>query len=59
MTGMIEEFFLLGIFDSRIFRIHKFGKYIFGWLDVSRDFLGYFSCYMGFGFCPFSIIPVT
>ena len=29
------------IFDSGIFLGRKFGKYIFWWLDLSRDFLGY------------------
>ena len=28
------------IFDSGIFLGGKFGKYFFGWLDLSRDFLG-------------------
>ena len=59
MTGMIEEFLFVRNFDSRNFRVHKFGKYFFGWLDVSRVFLEYLPCYMGFGFCPYSIIPVT
>ena len=30
MTGMIEGFFW----------VRKFGKYFFGYLDLSRDFLG-------------------
>ena len=32
VTGMIKGFFWVG----------KFGKYIFGWLDASRDFLEVF-----------------
>ena len=31
MTRMIEGFF----------RVGKFGKYFFGWLDFSRNFFGY------------------
>ena len=26
------------IFDCRIFSVGKFGKYFFGWLDLSRNF---------------------
>ena len=36
-------FFLGGglkIFIPECFRVGKFGKYFFGWLDLSRDFLG-------------------
>ena len=32
VTGMIKGFFGIG----------KFGKYLFGWLDSSRDFWGTF-----------------
>ncbi len=28
------------IFDSGIFWVGKFGKYFFGWLDLSKDFFG-------------------
>ena len=34
------------IFDSGFFWVGKFGKYIFGWLDLSQDFWGCFSCYI-------------
>ena len=36
--GMIEGFFGFEIFDSGIFWVGKFGKYFFGWLNLSRDF---------------------
>ena len=39
VTGMIEGFFLSLKFSIPGFG--KFGKYVFGWLDLSRDFLGY------------------
>ena len=29
------------IFDPGYFCVGKFGKYFFGWLDLSRDFFGY------------------
>ena len=41
VTGMIKgilgglKFLILGFF-----RVEKFGKYFFGWLDLSRVFLG-------------------
>ena len=41
MTGMIEGFFGPEIFYSGIFWVGKFGKYFFGWLDLSRDCFGY------------------
>ena len=38
---MIEGFFgVFEIFNSGIFWVGKFGKYIFGWLDLITDFLG-------------------
>ena len=37
VTGMIKDFLGFDIFDSGIFWIVKFGKYYFGWLDLSRD----------------------
>ena len=45
VTVVIEGFsFFLGggveIFHSGCFWVGKFGKYFFGWLDLSRDFLG-------------------
>ena len=41
MTGMIEGFFGFEIFYSGMFLGRKInGKYFFGWLDLSRDFLG-------------------
>ena len=42
MTGVIEGFFWGGveIFHSGMFLGRKIGKYFFGWLDLSRDFLG-------------------
>ena len=43
MTGIIEGF---EIFNSGIFffwggGVGKFGKYLFGWVDLSKDFFGY------------------
>jgi len=38
--GMIEGFFGFEIFNSGIFLVAKFGKYFFGWLDLSREFFG-------------------
>ena len=43
MTVIIEGFFLGGGLKFSIlgcFWVGKFGKYFFGWLDLSRDFLG-------------------
>ena len=49
MSRMIKDFFWGGrvkIFDSGFFGgVGKYGKYIFGWLDLSQDFWGCFSCY--------------
>ena len=49
MTGMIGGFFGFETsFDSVFFgggwgegRVGRFGKHFFGWLDLSREFLGY------------------
>ena len=38
--GGTPEFFGFEIFNSRIFWVVKFGKYFFGWPDLSRDFFG-------------------
>ena len=38
VTGILKDFFGFEIFDSGIFWVVKFGKYYFGWLDLSRDF---------------------
>jgi len=41
--GMIEGFFGgLKFFIPGFFWVGKFGKYLFGWLDLSRDFWGAF-----------------
>ena len=41
VTGMIEGFFLgLKFSIPGFFWVRRFGKYFFGWLDLSRDFLG-------------------
>ena len=42
VSGMVEGFFGFEFFDSGIFLAGKFGKYMFEWLDLSRDFLGVF-----------------
>ena len=43
VTGMIEGFFGgLKFLIAGFFWVGKFGKYFFGWLDLSRDFLGVF-----------------
>ena len=39
-SGGTPEFFGFEIFNSRIFWVVKFGKYFFGWPDLSRDFFG-------------------
>ena len=41
MTGMIKGFFGFERLDFRIFWIGNFGKYLFGQLDLGRDFYGY------------------
>ena len=44
MTGITEGFFLGGwglkFSIPGCFWVRRFGKYSFGWLDLSRDFLG-------------------
>ena len=41
VTGMVEGFFLnLTISIPGFFWVGKLGKYFFGWLDLSREFLG-------------------
>ena len=44
MTGIIEGLFFFGrglkFSIPGCFRVGKFGKYFFGWLDLSRGFLG-------------------
>ena len=40
VTG-IMDYFVFEIFDSGIFWVTKFGKYYFGWLDLSSDFFGH------------------
>ena len=40
MTGMINGFLGLKFSIPGFFWVGKFGKYFFGWLDLSRDFLG-------------------
>ena len=45
MTGIIEGFFFFGgggveIFHSGMFLGRKIWQVFFGWLDLSRDFLG-------------------
>ena len=36
-----RSFWGFEIFESGIFWVGKFCKYLFWWLDLSRDFLGY------------------
>ena len=43
MTGIIEGFFGLEIFDSGMLLGRKTWQvFLFGWLDLSKDYSGYY-----------------
>lgn len=53
VTGMVEEFLDLKFLIPRFFWVGKFGYYVFGWLDLGRDFCGYSKQSEDLGECPY------